>query len=759
MNQVPAQKRAMLSTSWAKDYLERLTSLPASALHNEPAKLREEQLKVERDMSELAFRDYKAFIHVKDAKDEVHSTLDTLHQHLGQFHQQLPVLGHAISDFSTAVQPILERQHVYSAILACHSQLLDVLEIPLLMETCVRNGYYHEALELSAHVQRLVVRYPGIGLIQGIEAKVAQGKERMLAQLLAQLREPIKLPAALKIVGFLRRMGHFQALSAADDLLLDPPPEKGSAKAQDRKRSKHHLKQQKQQQRTARERRHGEREGDEVAHSRTAASRRGEAYTTSTLGDGGLGFAEPEDETPLKMLFLKSRQAYMQAHLAKIVLYKGDSFGYLKKYIDATRDCLYEIASQYRSIFGGEEHYEFMAGYNPVSASRTVGSTAGSNISHHHASVESYAQKPHCWTTEALLSDFVTDRIQALIQVLDVHIPQIQDTSALSSLLTQLMYCGANLSRIGVDIRYLVTSLFEDAVLRVVGSAFQKATLEFLEGLGGDGRTGPNDWLLPSQWMVTGTTATSSFTTGRMATTGQLSSSSSSSPTMQRSPPLPAPTSPSLATASGSASLTPQTILMDYPSLAYLTNGLLAALNSLRLLAPLSLARPLRMVLKECLLRVEQGLDDYDVAIFGRKNNNDDKGGEGAEAGGEDGKGKASKLDAPQAAAEQRLMDNYVLVYQRAVRDYILKCFDEGIYGGLVLHFDDEEDDEGTEAHEGKDQPEQENSNSDKGEQSAKAEACANDIPDTSDIVREASTEQPDNAESSTLQEPVALST
>lgn len=68
--------------------------------------------------------------------------------------------------FVKEAEEIAASRRMNSLTLNRHTEILEVLEIPQLMDTCVRNGYYEEALELAAYVKRLDRKHASLQVIQ-----------------------------------------------------------------------------------------------------------------------------------------------------------------------------------------------------------------------------------------------------------------------------------------------------------------------------------------------------------------------------------------------------------------------------------------------------------------------------------------------------------------------------------------------------------------------------------------------------------------
>ena len=70
--------------------------------------------------------------------------------------EKLTPLKEACLNFESQAKTLSLRRKSTSLVLARHTKLLEVLELPQLVETCVRNGHYDEALELTQYATRYV---------------------------------------------------------------------------------------------------------------------------------------------------------------------------------------------------------------------------------------------------------------------------------------------------------------------------------------------------------------------------------------------------------------------------------------------------------------------------------------------------------------------------------------------------------------------------------------------------------------------------
>ncbi|GBG81990.1 hypothetical protein CBR_g34170 [Chara braunii] len=190
-------------------YLSELLSYSLERLNKEPELLRADADRIRRQMQEVAVSNYGAFITAAESIQAIRKEIAAVDAHLETLVNEVPKLTTGCNEFMEKAQHILEKRSLNNTMLANHNTLLELLKIPQLMDTCVRNGNYDEALDLEAFVAKLATMHSRLPVIQTLADEVHQITQAMLQQLLQRLRSSIQLPDCLRVIGYLRRLAVF----------------------------------------------------------------------------------------------------------------------------------------------------------------------------------------------------------------------------------------------------------------------------------------------------------------------------------------------------------------------------------------------------------------------------------------------------------------------------------------------------------------------------------------------------------------------
>ncbi|CAG0913131.1 unnamed protein product, partial [Notodromas monacha] len=206
--------RADLVQSWAAnpDVAEFLCELGACGYADAEKTVRRIELEAASNLErtrDLAFHNYGTFIETADCARDVAKDFVGVEENLQRFVDGCPGFVAQCGDFREKAQKLMAHRRLASLALARHTQLLEILELPQLMDTCVRNGYCEEALQLAQYVERLQKKHGKIPVIQDIVHCVQRSQRLLVKQLLAQIGSPTQLPQCLKLLGYLRRLEVF----------------------------------------------------------------------------------------------------------------------------------------------------------------------------------------------------------------------------------------------------------------------------------------------------------------------------------------------------------------------------------------------------------------------------------------------------------------------------------------------------------------------------------------------------------------------
>ncbi|XP_018327436.1 conserved oligomeric Golgi complex subunit 8 [Agrilus planipennis] len=198
-----------IDSSPLKDYISRVGSLTAEELQKEPIKLNDEKHLLEDQIQELAVSNYKVFLETAQCSQSLFGQFTLIENKLGTLLLDIPQFEKQFENFLNKTKDINSIRKLNSLTLTRNAQLLEILELPQLMESFINGGFYEDALELASYVRRLCFKRSDIQILKAIKDDVEKLWLVMLNKLLEQLRLGIQLPKCLQLVAYLRRMEIF----------------------------------------------------------------------------------------------------------------------------------------------------------------------------------------------------------------------------------------------------------------------------------------------------------------------------------------------------------------------------------------------------------------------------------------------------------------------------------------------------------------------------------------------------------------------
>ncbi|KAL1462200.1 hypothetical protein WDU94_014056 [Cyamophila willieti] len=190
-------------------YLHKLGSNGVEHLNKEVDHLVDEKSTVLNQTRELAFSNYKTFIRTAECAREISSKFESTEHQISSLLTKLPAFGTECEQFSQVSSGIRTRRRLNTLTLTLNAQLLQLLELPQLMDSCIRAGLYEDALRLANYVKKLERRHGDIPIVLRVVEDVEKSWVCLMYQLLLHLKSDLQLPKCLKVVGYLRRMQLF----------------------------------------------------------------------------------------------------------------------------------------------------------------------------------------------------------------------------------------------------------------------------------------------------------------------------------------------------------------------------------------------------------------------------------------------------------------------------------------------------------------------------------------------------------------------
>ena len=215
-------------------HLKKLASFGFKRLAQEPRHLRLEAARLDTELDQVTVDNYYVHVRNQSCMVSIQREVMNIEDGVSSLESKVPDFTAECASFLKNAEQLASKHLKYRQTLRHHTQLLEILELPQLMDTCVRNNLFDEAIDLGVFANTLERRHAlleedrlskeikgggaytgkrarsGYDIIASVVEEVRASQAVMHSMLTQQLSSQLSLTACLRIIGQLKRLSALQ---------------------------------------------------------------------------------------------------------------------------------------------------------------------------------------------------------------------------------------------------------------------------------------------------------------------------------------------------------------------------------------------------------------------------------------------------------------------------------------------------------------------------------------------------------------------
>lgn len=121
---------------------------------------------LKEQIQEIAVSNYKTFIETAECSKQLFAQFNNIERKVEHLLEQVPIFEEKCITFGENSDGINDLRKLNSLTLTKSAQLIEILELPQLMNSFINDGLYDDAFELAEYVKKLNNKHSDIPIFQ-----------------------------------------------------------------------------------------------------------------------------------------------------------------------------------------------------------------------------------------------------------------------------------------------------------------------------------------------------------------------------------------------------------------------------------------------------------------------------------------------------------------------------------------------------------------------------------------------------------------